>query len=151
MTSQETALSGAELGVRVKMPRRGPVKWDLPSGGCLDLWYDRETRLWVLQQKDVAGNQVGPAYGGGAEYQHRREDLVDQMREILAGERDAGERHDKGGRPSKGLTESAVLLRLPKSLLEEVTEAASISGEKRSEWIREALRRRVVAQLTEAP
>ncbi len=56
----------------------------------------------------------------------------------------------KAGRPSHGLSETAVLVRLPQSLLEDVTEAASLSGEKRSEWIREALRRRVVAQLAEA-
>lgn len=74
-------LSGVLQGSHVTpvIPKRGPAIVKLPNGHFFDLWYDRQTRLWVLQLKDADGNQIGPAYGGGAEYTHAREDAVDTI------------------------------------------------------------------------
>lgn len=44
------------------------------------------------------------------------------------------------GRPSLGLTEVALLLRMPRELLEAVD---AVAKSKRSEWIREAMRMRL--------
>jgi hypothetical protein len=67
----------------LKIPSRGSVVVTLPQGGTLDLWYDKETRLWVLQRKDTEGNQIGPGHDGTADYAHNREDLVDTMLALL--------------------------------------------------------------------
>jgi surface antigen len=68
------------------IPKRGPAVVKLSSGETLDLWYDRGCRSWVLQQKDVEGNQIGPAYGNGASYCYNREDAVHEMEQIMAKE-----------------------------------------------------------------
>ena len=30
----------------------------------IDMWYDKYTRLWVIQKKDKNGNQIGEAFYG---------------------------------------------------------------------------------------
>lgn len=50
------------------------------------------------------------------------------------------------GRPSKGLTEEAVLVRAPRSLLADARADAARSGVALSEWIRRAIAQRLVAQ-----
>lgn len=34
--------------------------------GSVDMWYDRQTRSWVVQKKDAEGNQIGDAYYTGS-------------------------------------------------------------------------------------
>lgn len=52
----------------------------------------------------------------------------------------------KGGRPSRGLSEAAVLLRLPRVLLAEITQRSLKEKVPRVEWIREAVRLRLAAK-----
>lgn len=75
------------------IPKRGPAVVKLDNGETLDLWYDRNCRMWVLQQKDAEGNQIGPNRFTGqfegnceASYNHDRESAVREMMEIMAKE-----------------------------------------------------------------
>lgn len=70
----------------VKISKRGPAVVTLKSGGTLDLWFNKEIRLWTLQQKDSEGNQVGPGHNGEAAYHSDRTDAVNEMRNILSKE-----------------------------------------------------------------
>jgi metal-responsive CopG/Arc/MetJ family transcriptional regulator len=54
--------------------------------------------------------------------------------------------NNPAGRPSKGLTETRVLVTLPEALLDAATEAARTAGVTRAEWIREAMRVRLEAR-----
>ena len=45
---------------------------------------------------------------------------------------------NRGGRPSKGLSEASQLIRCPRSLIDEVNEAAKAENISASEWWRQA-------------
>jgi hypothetical protein len=73
-----------------RIPKRGPAVVALKNGESLDLWYDPNPgcRLWVLQWRDAAGNQIGPVNKDGpgpseASYHPRREWAVEEMQQIL--------------------------------------------------------------------
>lgn len=80
------------------IPKRGPVTIKL-SDGSLELWYNRDIRLWTLQQLDAEGNQIGPnrtsrnSYTSNSEasYHHNRNDAVDEMKSIALADRLIGE------------------------------------------------------------
>ena len=59
-----------------RIPRSGPFDLTTKTGLTVSVWYNREIRLWTLQLKDTEGNQIGPAYGGEAEYSHSRPEAV---------------------------------------------------------------------------
>lgn len=63
----------------MRIPKTGPVVLKTSNGGTVELWYNRDIRFWVLQVKDVDGNQTGPAYGGEAEYHTDRATAVEEM------------------------------------------------------------------------
>ena len=66
------------------IPKRGPATIKL-SNGSLELFYIRETtRMWVVQQLDAEGNQIGPEANKTALYVHSREDAVAEMEAIIA-------------------------------------------------------------------
>lgn len=68
----------------MKIRSRGPVLVTLKNGNQLDLWYDRNIRLWTLQVKDPAGNQIGPGSKGEAEHYYHRQDAVDDIQNLVA-------------------------------------------------------------------
>lgn len=41
------------------------------------VWYDRHQRVWVVQDMDAEGNQIG-----NAEFSHRKSDAMDVARSI---------------------------------------------------------------------
>ena len=47
------------------------------------------------------------------------------------------------GRPSHGLTETSIALKMPEELLAAATERAAVEGVSRTEWIRAAMRARL--------
>jgi hypothetical protein len=58
---------------------RGPALVELANGTFFDLWYDRQTKCWVLILRNEAGDQIGPSHGGAAEYVHERSQAVDTI------------------------------------------------------------------------
>lgn len=47
----------------MNVPNRGPFVLPLKNG-TVDVWYDRNSRSWVVQTKDHEGNQTGPNLDG---------------------------------------------------------------------------------------
>jgi hypothetical protein len=65
------------------IPKRGPVVVKL-SNGSLDLWYNRDIRFWILQQKDAEGNQITDE----ASYHHNRDEAVAEMKTLILADLD---------------------------------------------------------------
>lgn len=63
----------------MNVPNRGPFVLPLKNG-TVDVWYDRNSRSWVVQTKDHEGNQTGPNLDGTAVYVATRDEAV---REVL--------------------------------------------------------------------
>lgn len=66
-----------------KIPSRGPFALAL-GNGTIEVWYDAQTRNWVVQQKDGEGNQIGPGYEGTAVYVYSRSEAVDEVKSVMA-------------------------------------------------------------------
>jgi len=99
---------------KIKISSRGPVSVAFADGFSADLWYDHDlTRTWILQLEDSEGEQVGPAWDGSAEYNHRRQDAVSSLLdlaeehggivEVLASPEDEPRRNPRTGMRSASL------------------------------------------------